>query len=97
MVLICKMTYISFHYCDGRLDKLPNLLEYFSYIYFFPTSFMGPVFDLNVYREFIHLEGRYKENYSTTKIALKNMSYGIIYLFLLTTLEPRMHPRIHYF
>lgn len=97
MVMVCKMTYVSFHYCDGRLDHIPSLFEYFSYIYFFPTAFMGPVFEYQTYKDYIYLKGNFNDKYSTKRVAIKNMIYGIIYLFLLTTLEPKMHPRIHYF
>lgn len=46
MMMLCKMTYITFYYCDGRLKKIPTTLEYYSYLNFYPSASVGPVYDL---------------------------------------------------
>mmetsp|Transcript_5823 Transcript_5823/g.530 ORF Transcript_5823/g.530 Transcript_5823/m.530 type:complete len:101 (-) Transcript_5823:929-1231(-) len=45
MVMLCKMTYFTFNYCDGKVE-VPTLLDYLGYLYFFPSAIIGPVFSL---------------------------------------------------
>lgn len=88
MILLCKMTYITFYYCDGRLNKIPSLLEYFSYLLFFPSAFCGPTFDLQTYLDFINLKGNYKDKFSVRKATFIEMFLAIFYLGVLTYFEP---------
>jgi len=67
MMMLCKLTYFTFYYCDGRIKDLPPILDFYSYIFFFPTAFMGPVFSFNTFDEFINLKGKYAEKYTTYK------------------------------
>ena len=53
MMLLCKMTYVSFFYSDDRLKELPSLIDYLGYLYFFPSATIGPVFPYEVYENFI--------------------------------------------
>lgn len=45
MIMLCKMTYFTFGYADGKV-KMPTLLEYLGYLYFFPSAIVGPVFKI---------------------------------------------------
>ncbi|KAK5315234.1 Lysophospholipid acyltransferase [Exophiala xenobiotica] len=67
MVLIMKLHAFSWNVHDGRLKpelltdsqkdraiyKLPNLLNYAGYVFFFPSIFTGPAFDYVDYRRWI--------------------------------------------
>merc|ERR1712032_1402420 len=58
MINVCKISAIAFSYYDSdrdekkctdymlrhKLDRVPNILEYFSYIYFIPSCIVGPFF-----------------------------------------------------
>ena len=59
MLIICKLTYFSFYSADGRIPKLPNLLEFLGYVYFYPSAIIGPAFNYNIYDEFIQRSGHY--------------------------------------
>ena len=74
MTMICRFSGFSFCYADGEIDdeKLSKdqknykindftILEYFSYIYFFPGSVIGPFYEFSDFRSFINQEGRYKD------------------------------------
>lgn len=67
MVLTIKLTSIAFDYFDGRCDpatrsaeqkvrgisKLPGLLEFFGFVYFFPSFLAGPACGFHEYRAFV--------------------------------------------
>lgn len=67
MLLTLKLTTFAFDYSDGQLPeanmkpyaklmsfkKLPNLLEFFGYVYFFPGFLAGPAFNYKEYSDFI--------------------------------------------
>ncbi|KIW15251.1 hypothetical protein PV08_05296 [Exophiala spinifera] len=67
MVLIMKLHAFSWNVHDGRLKpellngsqkdralyKMPNLLDYAGYVFFFPSVFTGPAFDFVDYRRWI--------------------------------------------
>ena len=63
MMSICKFSSIAFSYEDGgkdikelknkhhqeyRIVQKPTLLEVLSFIYFYPTSIVGPVLNLKI-------------------------------------------------
>jgi lysophospholipid acyltransferase len=73
MMTLTKFTSFAFCYSDGGKDEQSltkftlkhsvkefTLLEYFGYIYFYPTSIMGPFFEFSDFRDFINREGDYK-------------------------------------
>lgn len=72
MMTITKFTSFAFCYSDGNKDEQKltkftlkysvkefTLLEYFGYIYFYPTCIMGPFFEFSDFRNFINREGDY--------------------------------------
>lgn len=59
MMMLCKITYVSFYYSQGKLESLPSLSEYLGYIYFYPSSTIGPVFPFQLYQDFVHEKVEY--------------------------------------
>lgn len=63
-----------------------NFLEYFGYIYFYPTALMGPFFEYKDYSDFLSEEADYKEIskhnclLSSLKSILLAMLFGLVYL-----------------
>ncbi|KAI9677614.1 MAG: lysophospholipid acyltransferase [Caeruleum heppii] len=67
MVLVMKLTAFCWNVHDGRLPqstltdfqkeralpRLPPLLDYFGYVFFFPSLFAGPAFDYSEYHHWI--------------------------------------------
>ena len=68
MVAVAKYSSFCFSYADGgkdikdifnnhhkekRIEEMPSLLEYFSYIYFYPTSIIGPFIEFKDFINFI--------------------------------------------
>lgn len=67
MVLVMKMTAFCWNVHDGRLPAselsdlqkknsikvMPNLLDFFGYVFFFPSLMAGPAFDYQEYRTYI--------------------------------------------
>ena len=78
MVVLCKYTSVAFSYDDGKKDdkdiisehhkkykivEKPSVLEFCSYIYFYPTTIIGPFIE---YKDFINFIEE-KECYSNLK------------------------------
>lgn len=76
MMTVCKYSSIAFSYDDGKKDdkefksehhrsykivEKPNLVEFFSYIYFYPTALIGPFIEYKDFINFIKEEDCYKE------------------------------------
>lgn len=67
MVMIMRLTAFCWNVHDGQLPEseiadfqktraiksLPNLLDYFGYVFFFPSLFAGPAFDYADYKRYI--------------------------------------------
>lgn len=43
-----------------KIEKFPSVLEYYSYIYFFPTTLVGPIFDFREYQLLVHKQEAFK-------------------------------------
>lgn len=74
MIFVAKCSSFAFSYSDGalninemknehlkksRIEKMPSLLEYASYIYFYPTTIVGPFIEYKDYINFIDLTDCY--------------------------------------
>ena len=85
MVEVAKYSSFCFSYSDGKLDpkdiisqhqrkkrieKMPSLLEYASYIYFYPTTIIGPFVE---YMDFI--------NFINKKDVYENLTNKLGYIF----------------
>jgi D-alanyl-lipoteichoic acid acyltransferase DltB (MBOAT superfamily) len=71
MMMFCKFTYAAFYYADGRLKEIPSFSEYIGYLYFFPSSTIGPVFSFNDYTDYINLRVE-KKNKKKKRAKKKN-------------------------
>ncbi|KAL4465514.1 hypothetical protein ABPG72_001617 [Tetrahymena utriculariae] len=90
MLIICKNIYFSTYVADGRTSKIPNLLEYLGYIYFYPSAIIGPAFNFNIYSDFIQLRDHYanipiKEK---TIAVLKHLGLAIANIIGMLTIYP---------
>lgn len=92
MMSICKFSSLAFCYEDGdkkdselktdyqkkyKIVEAPSLVEIFSYIYFYPTSIVGPSIEYKDFIDFINLKNSYSDlpmNYL--------VNHGVQYLFL---------------
>jgi lysophospholipid acyltransferase len=68
MVLTIKLTSFCFNYYDGRcapelrsaeqrkrgIARLPSLLEYYGFVYFFPSYLAGPAIEITEYQQLIN-------------------------------------------
>lgn len=92
MMTICKFSSLAFSYEDGEKDdsqfknahhrnykiiNKPNLLEIMSFVYFYPTSIIGPSIEYKDFINFIEEKGCYS-HLPYDKIALN----GFLYLIL---------------
>ena len=74
MVFVAKASSFAFSYEDGgkdlseiksahlkkqRIEKMPSLIEYASYIYFYPTTIIGPFVEYKDFINFIELKDCY--------------------------------------
>ena len=50
MFLIPKITYVTFHYQEGKLKKMPKLIDFLGYLFFYPSIIIGPVFEFDRYQ-----------------------------------------------
>jgi lysophospholipid acyltransferase len=98
MMTICK--YSAFAYCYGDSEvkdlhesrkkhviKQFSFLEYFSYIYFFPSCLMGPFFEFSDFIEFIELKGDYEEIPDTFYISFQRLLLGTFFSVVYLTLK----------
>lgn len=82
MMFTCKYSYLAFSYTDGEIEKIPNLFEYFGFIYFYPASVIGPTFNFINYHNFIHLKGQYSKLPSRLSSTLKEFATGLFFAML---------------
>ena len=81
LVLVAKYSSFAFSYYDGgiplseienehlkkhRIEEMPSLIEYASYIFFYPTTIIGPYIEFKDYMNWIE----YKDCYSNLKTNL---------------------------
>ena len=94
MITMAKFSAFGFSYDDGKIDpkniksqhhklyrivKMPTLFEYASYIYFYPTSVVGPFIEFNDFINFINEKDCYENLFSKIKYIFKE---GFKKLFL---------------
>ena len=107
MMVLCKLSSMAFSFEDGEKDdkdfinthqreykikNCPSLLEVFSYVYFYPTSIIGPFLEFKDFINWINFEGCYK-NLSKNKklIFFKGLEY-FIYSFLIMGIYAFLEP-----
>ncbi|MCQ2816816.1 MAG: hypothetical protein MJ252_06080 [archaeon] len=72
------------HLIDHKIVELPSLLEVMSFVYFYPTSIIGPGFEFKDFKDWIELKGHYKT--MTPKIAIYEGIKRLIFFIFLTVL-----------
>jgi len=99
-----KLNYFFFHkiffeiflFFYSKLNKIPNFLEYFSYIYFIPSCIVGPFFEYKDYENFMYRQGDYNDSEISAKklekpnrfpIVLKKFYLGIMFAIFLIISE----------
>jgi len=90
MMNVAKLTSLAWCYKDGaepierlskdqlkrRVENLPSLFEYYSYLFFYATSLVGPAFDYREYSDFINLREDFQDIPSSFFPGLFNMICG---------------------
>jgi D-alanyl-lipoteichoic acid acyltransferase DltB (MBOAT superfamily) len=69
-----------------------STFEYFSYVFFLPTSLCGPFFEFNDFIAFIKKEGDYAKLPSTIWPSLKRISTGLAYYLIFNTFKDYADP-----
>lgn len=94
MINALKCTSISFNVRDAlvpqkelssyqkafAVPKMPSLLEYFTYIYFYPTSMCGPFVEYKDFYMYMYKEGRYANIPSSLRPTLNTLGIALICL-----------------
>ena len=73
---------------------MPNILEYFSYIYFIPSCVVGPFFEYKDYENFMYKKGDYAEEYEKIRqntnrfpVVIKKFLLAILFVVLMVISE----------
>lgn len=100
MLNVCKFTNFAFNVVDGyksperlsayqnkyKIPVIPSFFEYFSYIYFFGSSIMGPAFEFVDYIDYINKQNEFKNipfsGWQTLKQLLFFGVSSLLYLLL---------------
>ena len=71
------------------MDKIPNIFEYFSYIYFVPSCVTGPFFEYKDYENFMYKRGDYTYENKPNRfpIVIKKFFLGILFVAFLLISE----------
>lgn len=104
MMDTAKYTIIAFNISDGlaknkklnkeqeakALKKIPSFIEYFSYIQFFASSLMGPIFEYSEFNDFINLRNEFAaiSLRNSLKNSVKCIGQGFAYVALFIGLAP---------
>mmetsp|Transcript_23163 Transcript_23163/g.20064 ORF Transcript_23163/g.20064 Transcript_23163/m.20064 type:complete len:413 (+) Transcript_23163:154-1392(+) len=106
MICICKITAVAWCYRDGgktddklspeqiknKLEEVPSIIEYFSYILFYATSLVGPFCEYKDFIDMIHKRGNYALRPHTFFPSLKYLLSAFVFLGIVITLAPHYAP-----
>ncbi len=94
-MITCKYFYFGNEVHDGKLEKLPNFLEFLGYFYFYPTAAIDPTFDFTTYQNFIHQSEHITPKFLPyLKVALKDFATAILFVLPLVFLGNKMDIKI---
>lgn len=84
-----KIFFFNFLLFNSKLERLPNILEYFSYIYFIPGCVVGPFFEYKDYENFMYNKGDYNcpNKPNRFPIVIKKFFLGILFAIFLIISE----------
>jgi lysophospholipid acyltransferase len=71
------------------VDKPPSLLEYYSYMCFFPTFLVGPVIEFRTYMTFIKRQDHFATIPAPFKESLTRMLHGLLLMTLVVSIGSR--------
>mmetsp|Transcript_38321 Transcript_38321/g.36675 ORF Transcript_38321/g.36675 Transcript_38321/m.36675 type:complete len:202 (+) Transcript_38321:359-964(+) len=105
MILVIRFISLSFCYKDGaeddkdllpeqierKVQKMPNVLEMFSYTYFCCTCFCGPFYDFADYIKFIEMKGHYHKIPNSIGPTLYNFAKAKMCLVVVMALGPTFY------
>jgi len=85
-----------FYIINRKIIEKPTLLETFSYIFYYPTSLIGPSFEFADFRKFINLEAEYKEipMLKCLKHSLKQLSVAVFYQICFVAFLDKLNPHL---
>ncbi|KAL4446431.1 hypothetical protein ABPG74_001172 [Tetrahymena malaccensis] len=103
MMNFCKLVSFAFCYSDGfknenqlskdqkerRIQKLPNIFNFFSYINFLGSAIAGPSFDYYEFDNFINLKNGYSNIPHPIMDTFKNLGIGFVYLLITAKILPK--------
>jgi len=105
MMTVPRICSLAWCYQDGRtkeklspeqeirkLEELPNLFQYFSYILFYSTVILGPFCDYNDFRDFIYLQNDYREIPNTFSASFLELLGGFVFMGITATVLPHYLP-----
>jgi lysophospholipid acyltransferase len=92
MINTAKLTSFAWCYRDGahdsaklseeqnyrKLQNLPSIFEFFSYVFFFPCSLIGPIFEYKDFDMLMRKEGKFANAPSGYFLGLKMVIVGIL-------------------
>jgi len=110
MMNVAKHTSFAWCYKDGaepreklsqdqynrKLDKLPSIFQYFSYIFFYASSLLGPAFDFRENSDFIHLRGEFANIPSSFAQAGQKLLLGLACMVITVFYGASTSPKIQY-
>jgi lysophospholipid acyltransferase len=102
MMNVAKFTSLAWCYKDGaepreklsedqwkrRVETLPDLTEYFSYVFFYATALVGPCFDFREYSDFIALRGDFENIPSSFVPGITTMLSGFAFMVVFVLFGP---------
>ncbi|KAJ1921890.1 Lysophospholipid acyltransferase [Mycoemilia scoparia] len=101
MIMVIKLTSTAFCIYDSNKDhksftsyqkrhvinEMPSILEFFGYVFFFPSLVAGPSFELSSYRKLIQLDDR-KVQRTQNRMAYNNLLESIFWMVFYVCLSP---------
>jgi len=108
MMFICKWQAFAWSYQDGdkknedlskeqqekKLVDLPSLPEYFSYLFFYGSTLVGPFYDYSDYDHFIHKKGNYSKIPSTLVPSFGYLLFAALCMVVIIFIAPDYNPLI---
>merc|ERR1712159_573773 len=61
MMQLPKLIYFSYYYDMGKIQEFPSILDFLGYVFFYPSTLAGPVFDFNYYLDYIYRRKQYEK------------------------------------
>eukprot|EP00842_Homolaphlyctis_polyrhiza_P006065 jgi/Hompol1/645/HPOL_000990-RA len=98
MVLTIKLTSFAWSTLNPEMrpfaiTKMPDLLEFCGFVFFFPCVWAGPSFDYVYYYEYVRGIGPYSKIPSTASATIRVLALGFALLAVFAVLDSQIGPR----